>query len=289
MAYIAYPRHGATVSSAGKPLSGRLWSLWEILEFDAHEFIGLMNTLRSITHMQASASESRSLDSPLGREALVKSLLGHAEQLSKMRLPISRGAILALKSTIMNHGPLNELADEKVGFACRVLRMETEGRKFLQIDDEDLFQKGGELFGPDVASKFSTVGVFEIDEAGKCLAVGRSTACVFHLMRVMEVGVRAASACLGIADPAKGADRNWGFMLRKFKEDMDRRNKSRPPLWALPSDSQFFDEVYVSLDAVRNVWRNPTMHVESKYTVEEAEHIFASVRGFLKKAGNSVR
>jgi hypothetical protein len=146
-----------------------------------------------------------------------------------------------------------------------------------------LYRKGGELFGPDVASKFSTAGAFEIDEAGKCLAVGRGTASVFHLMRVMEVGVRAASACLGIADPVRRADRNWGAMLRKFKEDMDRRNKSKPPLWAVPSDSQFFDEIYVSLDAVRNVWRNPTMHVENKYTTEEAQHILVSVRGFLKK------
>jgi hypothetical protein len=28
---------------------------------------------------------------------------------------------------------------------------------------------------------------------------------------------------------------------------------------------------------------NPTMHVESKYTDEEAEHIFIAVRGFMKK------
>ncbi len=37
------------------------------------------------------------------------------------------------------------------------------------------------------------------------------------------------------------------------------------------------------LDAVRNVWRNSTMHAESKYTLDEAEHIFVSVKGFMRK------
>jgi hypothetical protein len=44
-----------------------------------------------------------------------------------------------------------------------------------------------------------------------------------------------------------------------------------------------FSEVYASLDAVRVAWRNTTMHVENKYTDDEAEHIFIAVRGFLKK------
>ena len=72
----------------------------------------------------------------------------------------------------------------KVGHLCRTLRFETQGRRFLQIEDEDLYRKGVELFGKDFAAKFLTSTAFEIDEAGKCLAVGRATASVFLLMRV---------------------------------------------------------------------------------------------------------
>src|SRR5271170_1621727 len=39
----------------------------------------------------------------------------------------------------------------------------------------------------------------------------------------------------------------------------------------------------ISLDAVRVAWRNTTMHVENKYTQEEAENIFIAVKGFMKK------
>jgi hypothetical protein len=257
-----------------------LWSLWDMLEFNAQKFVGLMNTLRSITHMRNSPL-AKQTDNTASRQTLTEMLMEHAGHLSEMRLPTSQKAVLDLASTVKTYGPYNDFADAKVGFLCKVLHMETDGRKFLQIDNEDLYRKGSDLFGPEVAAKFSTNGAFEIDEAGKCLAVGRSTASVFHLMRAMEVAVKGASTCLGIPDPVKGADRNWGVMLRKFKEELERRNKSN--LWPQPSDRQFFDEVYVSLDAVRNVWRNATMHVESKYTPEEAEHILASVRGFMKK------
>jgi hypothetical protein len=71
-------------------------------------------------------------------------------------------------------------------------------------------------------------------------------------------------------------------MLRKLNEEIGLRNKGSK-VWALPSDAVFFAEIYASLDAVRNVWRNATMHIENKYTPEEAEHIFAAVRGFMRK------
>jgi hypothetical protein len=42
-------------------------------------------------------------------------------------------------------------------------------------------------------------------------------------------------------------------------------------------------DLHASLDAVKNPWRNSTMHVEKKYTDDEAQHIFAAVKGFMKK------
>jgi hypothetical protein len=44
-----------------------------------------------------------------------------------------------------------------------------------------------------------------------------------------------------------------------------------------------FEALYASLDAVKNPWRNATMHVENKYTDDEAEHIFVAVKGVMMK------
>jgi hypothetical protein len=51
----------------------------------------------------------------------------------------------------------------------------------------------------------------------------------------------------------------------------------------MSGDGALFEELYASLDAVRNPWRNAPMHVERKYTDDEAEHIFVAVKGFMMK------
>lgn len=153
----------------------------------------------------------------------------------------------------------------------------------LSQSERKLFDPTSPHFGEDFAVKFAVNGAFEADEAAKCLALGRSTAAVFHLMRVMEVGIRAVARCLGIADPIKDADRNWGKMLDTIKDELDSRGPAPKRPWATgTSDKALFARILASLDAVRVAWRNPTMHVENKYTPDEAEHIFLTVRGFMK-------
>jgi hypothetical protein len=152
----------------------------------------------------------------------------------------------------------------------------------LEPKEQEYLSSKEPHFGKEVASKFQSLAAFEIDEAAKCLAFGRSTACVFHLMRVMEIGIKAVAQCLRIPDPIKPSERNWGKMLEAIKK---QGIEQKWPTAVLRStgDGALFEAIYASLDAVKNPWRNSTMHVENKYTNEEAEHIFAAVRGFMKK------
>jgi hypothetical protein len=149
----------------------------------------------------------------------------------------------------------------------------------IEADKQKYYDPPAPLFGIDVANNFLSVS-FELDESAKCLALGRPTACVFHLMRVMEIGIRATARCLQIPDPIKPAERNWGRMIKKIWDGIEAK-------WPNPSnratgDGEFFEALYASLDAVKNPWRNATMHVEKKYTDDEAEHIFVAVKGFMK-------
>jgi hypothetical protein len=178
--------------------------------------------------------------------------------------------------------PLSEIA-QMLDSLFERMNDECSLRKFVALsvkDAEYIFPKEP-LFGDEVERKFPSTAS-EIDEAGKCLGLSLPTASVFHLMRVMEIGVAAAARCLGLPDPIKPAERNWGAILRTLKAEFDQRNKALPATWANP-DRDFFEEVYVSLDAVRNPWRNATMHVERTYTGPEAEHIFIAVKAFMTK------
>ena len=134
------------------------------------------------------------------------------------------------------------------------------------------------LFGKPVEAQFPSV-IDEIGEAGKCYALGRSTASAFHSIRCLEAGIRALSRSLGIPDPTRAAGRNWGAMLRSVNTEIERRwpNSSA----RLSGDGEFFENAYAALAAMQNPWRNATMHLDQKYTEEEAKHVFDVVKGFM--------
>lgn len=163
------------------------------------------------------------------------------------------------------------------------VRDELETQLFFQLSpgDAKYYEPREPLFGSEFVDKFPSAQ-FELDEAAKCLAFERPTAAVFHLMRLMESGINAVAECLQIPPPTRPAEKNWGMILRAVKAAMEQRGSA----WPNPNDKAFFEAAYVSLDAVKNGWRNPTMHVENKYTSEEAEHIFGSVRAFMKFLGS---
>lgn len=151
---------------------------------------------------------------------------------------------------------------------------------FLPPNRAAYYDPQSPLFGTEVNLQFPSA-IFEIEEAGKCLAVGRDTAAVFHLMRVMEIGIHAVARCLGIPDPVSGSGRNWGMLLKQIQTVRTTRKTIASKGWTNPADETYFDAAYATLDAVRSAWRNTTMHVEKKYTTDEADHIFVAVRAFM--------
>jgi hypothetical protein len=131
------------------------------------------------------------------------------------------------------------------------------------------------IFGETVIEKFPSI-ITDIEEAGKCYAVGRNTAAVFHLCRVVEVGLRALGKSLNIPE----LNPTWETILKKCDVELSKPIKDRAVLWK--TDDIFFSEATANLRAVKSAWRNPTMHVGSKYTDEEAENIFSAIKGFMK-------
>jgi hypothetical protein len=258
-----------------------LWSLWEMLKLDSVRFVGLMQFTAQMQVL-------------LGNNPAVEDENAWA----KMRENCERAAqTCEAMGLVLSAKPLHSLAvicqadargwpkehETHFGDAVARIRDELEIIVLLELDarERGYFEPSAPLFGSAFSAKFISGGIFELDEAAKCLALGRSTAAVFHLMRMMEIGVRAVARCLGIPDPVQPGQRNWGAVLKKIKDAIDTK---WPTATAKSSgDGEVFDALYASLDAVKNPWRNATMHPANKYTLEEAEHIFAAVRGFMMK------
>lgn len=82
-------------------------------------------------------------------------------------------------------------------------------------NDEVSYYENKTLFGDDVAAKFNQASE-DIEEAGNCFAAGRYTACVFHLMRVLEYGLRALSRNLKVRLPRPVELEEWGKLISEI-------------------------------------------------------------------------
>jgi len=133
-----------------------------------------------------------------------------------------------------------------------------------------------ELFGPEVAAKFPRASA-DIKSAANCLVLGQGTACVFHLMRAMEVVVRKLSVRMKV-NTAPG--RTW----RQMTGEMDDKIKKMPDTSEnLKRKKTNWEGARANLHHVGSVWRNSTMHPATSYTPAQAKDVFDACRVFMSR------
>src|SRR5205823_5048579 len=112
------------------------------------------------------------------------------------------------------------------------LFMELDKRKFYgPLERYTKYFEPEQLFGAEVFNNFASAND-DIYEAGTCLALERATACVMHLMRVLEAGLAALAKAVGISK-----QNDWGAYLRKIGAELDARAKASG---ARTADEQFY-------------------------------------------------
>lgn len=202
--------------------------------------------------------------------------------LDDLQLPVSKAKAqnyLHQLKTALSAGESADIKDTIHELGSRI-NDELSQRHILLLTAEEsgVFESKTPLFGSRVADKFPSIS-YEIDEAGKCLALSRSTASAFHSIRCLEAGIRAIARCLGVPDPTKGADRSWFKILQSIKTRIDEKwpNSS----YRMSGEGLLFENLYAALAAIQNPWRNSTMHLDAKYTADEAKHIFEAVKGLM--------
>jgi hypothetical protein len=146
--------------------------------------------------------------------------------------------------------------------------------EFLRVDKPD-FYGSSPLFRRFVTDVYPQL-TFDIVEAGNCLALDRSTACVFHLMRIMELGVQKLGSKLNVPLVNESV---W----QKIMDQVNSRITAMPEKPAAKKRAkERYAEIAGHLYHVKVAWRNPVMHPKRTYTPEEAEQLFNSVKMFME-------
>lgn len=163
----------------------------------------------------------------------------------------------------------------------KIIRLEVETTYAFSLNhmEAGFFDPSQPLLGLEVAAKFESAS-FDIEESGKCHAIGRSTAAVFHAFRVLEVGIKALAKCLNVPDLDKPRMKNWGFVLDGIKTGIESKwptERDRDH-----GDGELFWEVYTLMLAIKTP-RNGTMHPARKYTEQEADRMLRIIGDIMMR------
>jgi hypothetical protein len=146
--------------------------------------------------------------------------------------------------------------------------------------DKLVYYQKTDLFGDEFKANFPTANA-EIIEAGNCFAFDRFTACAFHLMRSLEVVLKALFSTLGLPPLTSAGARNWNGILREIRAKLDS-DKTIP-------DWDFYDSAYAFLAAAKNPMRNATMHVDAVYDEPSVSRVFDAVGGFMRHIATKLK
>ena len=150
----------------------------------------------------------------------------------------------------------------------KTIKAESTLSFYLRIGrSESRFYRDENIFGETVAKKFPKLK-FEIANAGKCLALKQPTACVFHLMRVMEAGVKLLGRKLKVNINVD--TENWAAIISRINGKIDQL----PKITRIQQRKKAkYAEASTYLNSVRIAWRNEVMHPNESYTNEQAHKI----------------
>ena len=256
-----------------------LWSLWDMLERHAGVFAEGFATLTEAKHLAALYGLNGNNPPEPGIRQLAKNgsfRLRQALICADMNSLVP--SLDRLDMAIDGPGamPLMNLS-QAIMHTLGGIRDHLGAEWFFHLDLQDVpLYAAQEPFGETVSKRFPKAAE-DIAEAAKCLALQRPTASVFHLMRVMELALRALAQKLKITtiDPSV---ENWN----KITDHVNKAINALPAKTAVEQSRKAkFGAATAHLNSVRIAWRNEVMHPKQSYSREEAHAIFSAVRAFM--------
>ena len=118
-------------------------------------------------------------------------------------------------------------------------------------DREVLVANGEKVFSEEARKELREEEIYNVKEAGKCLAFQIPTAAAFHMFRCVESLIRRYYEVV-VGKLPKPKMRNWGVYIKSLRE-----------CGADP-------KVMSTLEQIKDLHRNPVIHPEERLNDEEA-------------------
>jgi len=146
---------------------------------------------------------------------------------------------------------------------------------FLRVPPDRAPLYGEPLTGWEAVLRKFPSAKFDVEEAGKCFALNRYTASVFHAMRILEIGL----ASLGHHYKVPTDRANWHDIITAIEKKVRALGPNDGGNWR--DEQQFGSEACTEFRHFKDAWRNHAMHVRQTFDDERAQLIYEHVRGFM--------
>jgi hypothetical protein len=137
--------------------------------------------------------------------------------------------------------------------------------------------------------KAFTSAADDVVDAVNCLAADNNTACVFHLMRVAEFGLRALARERRVTLP-KGRPLEWADW-QQILDGIGTKVKAianKPRGAARERALVFYNGVLAEFGAFKDAYRNNVMHARTSYDEHQARSTMLHVREFMERLAEKI-
>jgi hypothetical protein len=248
-----------------------------MLEFDAFHFVRYIEYLNKL-HRDISSRENELLDEK-ERQNLIHLMYEYRQFFANYGMDIS-GCANRIESKLLRPGQvITKLSSLLLELRNRISD-ELKNRLFMFIPIKQAeYHEQPALFGIEVAEKFPKANK-ELTEAGNCYAAGNNTACVFHLMRAVELGVRplVKNLKVNLSRPVELCE--WGQLVGGL-EDAIKQLPKRTSV-AASARSEFYSHAVAQFRNFKDAWRNHVAHTRTSYDEYQAMSVMVNAKHFFE-------
>jgi hypothetical protein len=245
-------------------------SLLDVLRYAAEDFWKACELLTLLT------GTPDILKHPRGRAHVVGIMNELLKHMQKLDLKVSLKEAEKMLPAFNNPDTQSDRIKNLAHHLSSVIQSELDGEMFFQLESSKTeYWHPAWLVDSPIYTLFPRAHE-EIQCAGRCYAYGESTACVFHLMRVIDSGLCVVADSLKINHDA----RNWSAIGTKIQKKMEEKYQTKTDDWK--RSEPFYASILTDIQAISRGHRNPVLHeVEKKYTDPEARYLLAVTEAFM--------
>jgi hypothetical protein len=243
--------------------------------FSAEYFIRLAHELTDRAN-RAMASQFRSEGVEVGPlVSLLDDMIGECESAG---LHVSGDSLRKIKQSVRDGMTFAELGIHWYHFVS-TMQSEMKLVRFLQLEgDEPAYFDVRKPAWGTASTRFPDI-IDDAGEGGKCFALGRYTAAVFHMMRVLEIGLTALSDEVGAT--TKRPD--WHNVVTEIENRIAAISTTQPlpPDWK--AKAHFYAGLALHFRFLKDAWRNYVAHAKETYDAGTALSVLTHVSEFMQQ------